>query len=643
MRADTLAKLIATGAPDEMPTGWNRWPVAVEAMRLAMDGAVKTWPKIPTKRGRGIVIVGGGATYFANAWVCIGMLRKTGCTLPIELWHLGDGEMDDKMRTLVGRFVGVTLRDAEAIEPRPRMLSGWSAKPLALIHSGFAEVLLLDADNVPVVDPTFLFDCPAYKRHGAVAWPDTPPGGWIAKADGFRAAGLPVPATTVVTKQGAPTDYVAWETGQFLVNLQRMEQRQAIALTHWICERRDYWFPASEPVETWPIYGDKDAFYLAWERIGATVAVMPPAKLLAVLAIQQHGPDGSPLFQHKCSKWSLSGFNQHIPGFQRWGECASILADLQFAWSGLPWNWSDMTADELAASGKLLGKHVASDGQRFQLHDGGRVSGHAKATRWSVQHVRGVLSLILSNAQRGLRILQSASNETWSGRGYSVSRDLSLGTFQHRGTTFDQIALQSVYHGNEYRLPERFRPEAVIVDVGAHIGAFSLACLQRGAGRVVAIEPHPQNYRFLVANTLGHADAGRIVLHEVAAGRWTNCEVWTTLTQPQGAYHSGGWCAVLGQGFRVRQVAFADLLPDGPIRLVKFDCEASEWAILDTLPDEAAKRIEAMTGEYHLAQLGGTYSVDWLRWRLERWGFDVEIVEGSHDIGHFWATRRGTV
>ncbi len=639
MRADTLAKLIATGTPEEMPRGWNRWPVAAEAMRIAMDGAVKEWPKLPTKQGRGIVIVGGGAVYFTNAWVCIGMLRRLGCTLPVELWHLGDGEMDNKMRALMGRFVNVAIRDAAAIEPKPRMLSGWSAKPLAMMHSAFAEVLLLDADNVPVQDPTFLFGCPAYLKHGAVAWPDTPPGGWIAKAEGFRAAGLPVPATTITTKQGAPTDYVAWETGQFVVNLQRVEQRFALSLTHWICERRDYWFPADEPIETWPIYGDKDAFYLAWERQGATVAVMPAAKLLEVLAIQQHGPDGAPLFHHKCSKWNLGVVNQHIPGFTRWAECVSILADLQFAWSGLPWDWRDMTAGELAASGKLLGKHVASDGQRFQFHDGGRVSGHSKATRWSVQHVRGVLSLILSDAMKGLHVLHADSGETWSGHGYSVSRDLALGTFQHRGTAFDVIALQSVYHGNEYRLPARFEASDVIVDVGAHIGAFTLACAQRGAGRIIAIEPHPQNYRYLVANTLDHADAGRVEIHETAAGPWGPCEAWTTLVQPPGAYHTGGWCAVLGQGFRVRQTAFADLLPAGPIRLLKFDCEASEWAILDTMPDAAAKRVAEMVGEYHLAQLGGTYSVDWLRWRLERWGFTVEIEEGSPEIGHFWARR----
>jgi len=34
--------------------------------------------------------------YFPSAWVCINMLRQVGCTLPIELWHLGPDEMSEE-------------------------------------------------------------------------------------------------------------------------------------------------------------------------------------------------------------------------------------------------------------------------------------------------------------------------------------------------------------------------------------------------------------------------------------------------------------------------------------------------------------------------------------------------------------------
>ena len=126
--------------------------------------------------GRGIVICGGGRTYFPCAWVCIKMLRHLGCTLPVELWHLGPAEMSAHMQSLVAPL-GVRCVDAFALrEKHPvRRLGGWELKCYALLHSAFAEVLLLDADNVPVANPAFLFDTPEYRQHGAVFWPDLAP------------------------------------------------------------------------------------------------------------------------------------------------------------------------------------------------------------------------------------------------------------------------------------------------------------------------------------------------------------------------------------------------------------------------------------------------------------------------------------
>jgi putative intracellular protease/amidase len=43
----------------------------------------------------GVVIPGGGAKYFPSAWVCVHMLRHLGCTLPVELWHLGPREVTE--------------------------------------------------------------------------------------------------------------------------------------------------------------------------------------------------------------------------------------------------------------------------------------------------------------------------------------------------------------------------------------------------------------------------------------------------------------------------------------------------------------------------------------------------------------------
>src|SRR5689334_6250534 len=78
-----------------------------------LDEVVETNPPYTEGRfsGRGIVICGGGETYFTCAWVCIGMLRRTGCTLPIEFWYRGRAEMNSEMRALMEN-AGVVCIDA---------------------------------------------------------------------------------------------------------------------------------------------------------------------------------------------------------------------------------------------------------------------------------------------------------------------------------------------------------------------------------------------------------------------------------------------------------------------------------------------------------------------------------------------------
>jgi len=55
----------------------------------------------------------------------------------------------------------------------PGAWKNFHLKAAALIASSFAEVLYLDSDNVPLRDPEYLFDSPAYQENGrAVFWPD---------------------------------------------------------------------------------------------------------------------------------------------------------------------------------------------------------------------------------------------------------------------------------------------------------------------------------------------------------------------------------------------------------------------------------------------------------------------------------------
>ena len=147
----------------------------LELGTLVEPWAAKLRRKSERWAGRGIVVVAGGDRYGGMACALVDSLRAHGCSLPIEVFHLGPAEVADcpAMATLAA-CEGVTLRDLLSGQPalKDEPGYGYAAKPLALAASSFAETLLLDADNYALADPTPLFDAPAYRAHGAVFWSD---------------------------------------------------------------------------------------------------------------------------------------------------------------------------------------------------------------------------------------------------------------------------------------------------------------------------------------------------------------------------------------------------------------------------------------------------------------------------------------
>ena len=256
--------------------------------------------------GRGIVICGGGEKYLPSVYVLARLLRHLRCRLPIEVWHLGREEMPDEMRSVLAEQGVVCMDGAAMRQVHPaRRLGGWELKCYALLHSAFAEVLLLDADNCPVRDPEFLFRTPQYAKHGAIFWPDYTrfakgQAVWLASGISYR-------------------DEPEFESGQIIMDKSRCWRALNVAMH--LNEHSDWWYRV--------VHGDKDTFHLAWRKIGQTYA-MPnkPVEPLEATMLQFDFA-GRRLFQHRnFAKWKLEG-NPRIPGFRLEEECLTFIADLR--------------------------------------------------------------------------------------------------------------------------------------------------------------------------------------------------------------------------------------------------------------------------------------------------------------------------
>jgi hypothetical protein len=281
---------------------------------MALDRFMETIPDYPGRcEGRGIVVSGGGARYFVSAWVCFNMLRRLGCSLPMQLWYLGEKEMDEQMKKLL-EPLGVECVDALKLRRKfpARILRGWELKPYSMIHSPFREVLLLDADNVPVVNPAFLFNTPEYRATGAIFWPDFMRGADKRNNAMWRTFGIKRPAE------------LEFESGQIVIDKERCWKAMCLAM--WINENSDFFYRH--------IHGDKETFHLAFCKLKTAYSLVPTPIDPLDGVMCQHDFQGRRIFQHRNGeKWDLI-FNKRIKGFLLEKACRGYVDDLNRVWQG---------------------------------------------------------------------------------------------------------------------------------------------------------------------------------------------------------------------------------------------------------------------------------------------------------------------
>ena len=376
------------------------------SLRQTLDRASPT--PFPEGRfdGRGIVICAGGVRYFTCAWVLIAILRRVhGVALPIQVWYLGRKEMSDEMRMLLEEEA-VEVVDAETVIARypARIAGGWPLKPYAIAHSRFREVLYLDADTVPLVDPQAAFDWDCYRESGLLFWPDIVD---LAKAN------------PVWAKLGLePKDCVSIDSGLLAVDKSRawdMLDLTVLLNQHW-----------DELYDV--LYGDKDTFLAACLLTGRGqergFGLIPHRPLVFGYDMVHRDPDGGLFLHHRNnSKWGLIGPNQPAATPALTPSCEEALADLRRRWSGRVFHAPVRSPPALAEEARLAGirrfhyvSSVAGE-RRLELLPGGRVGeGRDECEQhWAVIDRDGALVLQLFSGARAAIEFAKEADGSWQG------------------------------------------------------------------------------------------------------------------------------------------------------------------------------------------------------------------------------------
>ncbi len=179
--------------------------------------------------------------------------------------------------------------------------------------------------------------------------------------------------------------------------------------------------------------------------------------------------------------------------------------------------------------------------------------------------------------------------------------------FNLRRNTFDSgVIMESWWLKSYARNLKNIQNNAVIIDIGAHIGAFSLFAAKKYAqSHVFAFEPSPKNFELLNKNIKANNLTRRISSFNIAVTDGKKKVVMLNEHPSNLGMHSVVFDYNLrekGQRYEVPTTSLARILSEYKIKtchLLKLDCEGAEYSILFATPKNTLEKINNIVMEYN--------------------------------------------
>ena len=263
----------------------------IEAMKKAHQNIVNTLqsdlPQIAYEpETRGLVTTAGGK-YLPVFVISLRMLRRTGSSLPMEVFLASEDEYepeicDNVLPDLNARCVVLSRITSQV--PATASIQHYQLKCFAMLFSSFEEILFLDADAFPIYDPAMLFEAEPFVSSKFVLWPDF----WASTASPlyYKIANVPQPAMSA--RQSS-------ETGEIIVS-KRVHAASLMLATYY-----NYYGPSHYYIllsQGAPGEGDKETFAAAADALGQNYYHVSEKIVPIGRPKKEGGMAGSAMVQH---------------------------------------------------------------------------------------------------------------------------------------------------------------------------------------------------------------------------------------------------------------------------------------------------------------------------------------------------------
>lgn len=197
--------------------------------------------------------------------------------------------------------------------------------------------------------------------------------------------------------------------------------------------------------------------------------------------------------------------------------------------------------------------------------------------------------------------------------------------YRMRAASADVGVLYETWVLDSYSLPgSRLPTDAIVVDVGAHVGTFTLrAAREAPMGHVYSFEPTTENSRLLTENVKLNGADNVTVIRAAMGGKPGRATI--SLDPQSNAMHSL-YAAQGSSGHEEVDVVTLDgFMADRDLRridLLKLDCEGAEYEILLGADPQTLSRIRSIALEYH--DVAGAPPISRLEDHLRSQGFTTQ-------------------
>ncbi|KAJ3242325.1 hypothetical protein HDU81_005078 [Chytriomyces hyalinus] len=219
--------------------------------------------------GRGIAFTFPTSGYPRGVHLILALRNILNCTLPIEIFYIGENDLGRPEREKLAKLPMVTLINMEERLPKVRDVNGFNIKPYVMLASSFREVIFLDDDVTMIQNPATLVDeSLIYKTHGTLFFLDR---SFSAGNSEWARSFIPFPSSTS-------------ENGRYMRDVSRDEQESSLVvldkgrlgIVHALLAACHMNLKQSrdEALHKYT-HGDKESFWLSHELVRAPYGFIP--------------------------------------------------------------------------------------------------------------------------------------------------------------------------------------------------------------------------------------------------------------------------------------------------------------------------------------------------------------------------------